>query len=497
MQLIIADCSQYFNVYQVISSVMFHGRTRLTAKFDEYRSEGLFVDARYYIGGREYFAHKLVLARHSGFFRKFFESANDLTVPITLPLPFRGDDTFQFMINFIYTRRLSTERRDLGNLISIRSIAAFYDVDLLAMVSKDLYDKYYRNALKSRPSAGIVLGAISLLKTYNVQPLPDIQNLIDEGSARFAHSQELYIDLVAKYVDVIHGPITPLVTPYILAQLLRRNKPPDREIIQIIEKYVSDQGGQKIDASPLEELIEWDSLEWLKGFSEYNFRWLSDRRMRRSISQVIDRRRTDCKGWNAFVDEAQEHRFCRWHILRWLGQFDACSEKPKEFELFHFLETLNGLTRPVGLCRMGFIQDDSSPSLTLDLGHSVLFANPGDEFGPFVTVGQKEDDRLFVGARFIGFRFLTTEVVCNLSSKINGTEAEFTLDICMDDQWIRNFQKVVPSDKHQAVFSLASQVPSLTAFRIVREPVQTLTAGLINVLRVDSIKVTGSFLPGI
>jgi hypothetical protein len=251
------------------------------------------VDSRYYIGGREYFAHKLLLARHSGFCRKFFESAEESTAIIQLPLPFGSDESFHSMIDFIYTCHMSGDPRDLGHLISIRSIAAFYDVDILSTISTDLYNRYYRNALETRPPAADILGAFSVLKTYEVRRLPGIENLIDEGIARFTRSQDLYLDLVAKYVNVEHGFISPLVTSYMVAQLLGRQKLPNDKLIRTIEKYVHDQGDQTIDMSPLEPVIEWGNPESLTWFSEYDLRWVSAGRMRQGISQVLDRRRMD------------------------------------------------------------------------------------------------------------------------------------------------------------------------------------------------------------
>jgi hypothetical protein len=113
-----------------------------------------------------------------------------------------------------------------------------------------------------------------------------------------------------------------------------------------------------------------------------------------------------------------------------------------------------------------------------------------------VTVGDK-DEILFVAAHFIDFRFLATQVVCELSSKRGLNKAELTLDVCVDNRWVENFQKAVARDENHAVFNLARQTPSITALRIARRPVQTRTAGLINVFRLDSIKVKGTFLPGI
>jgi hypothetical protein len=95
------------------------GHSRIKTKFLQYRQEQLLIDLRYSVGNQIYSAHKLLLARHSSFFRDLFNRLppQGPNTPLDLEIPFDAFGKFVTFVDFLYAGYLRVADTDYESII--------------------------------------------------------------------------------------------------------------------------------------------------------------------------------------------------------------------------------------------------------------------------------------------------------------------------------------------------------------------------------------------
>ena len=376
--------------------------------FAKYKENDIFVDCDYSLNGQQYHAHKIVLSFYSSLFREYFASTNESHIPI----PF-GEDYFQDMIDFFYTRKVDLSDDKIDKLIQLYAMSVIYGVKTLETIVFSFIEKVLQQNEAEKPLT-IVL---SLTKAYkdiklNQSEAANYKNIYNNFE-NLLRTQTNFINSITRLIapknedakfffqelfESTRSYLAPVkisqnddlnlffrsVTPFLLSETLKQLKLSNEQNAKIIDACVKTMSNlSKKDKEDLQTVINWEDDKAYLLFATYDMKWVTDDVARDNLQKLINARSTSL---DAFVERANNMEFD--NISNWytISNLELIRSSKNETELPNidapwFIGTFGNVSQiyynPI-LFR--FVDDRSSPCLGPDnfkqLFSSYTFLEP-------------------------------------------------------------------------------------------------------------------------
>jgi hypothetical protein len=112
---------------------------RILAKFSEFREKSMFIDCVIHTGNSQTNAHRLVLAKHSGYFLRLFERPDPPPVFEFTP-EFNPQEMLSPVIDWLYSKELIMNEE---NVVALLAISEFYEIPVLKNIAHHKFQSYW------------------------------------------------------------------------------------------------------------------------------------------------------------------------------------------------------------------------------------------------------------------------------------------------------------------------------------------------------------------
>lgn len=336
-----------------------HLNIRLGFQFDDFRHSSQFTDCRLVSGDVKIPCQRIVLAKVSNWFDKYFEEH-----PITkygdvceIEVPVNPKNILEQFINLIYTNYADVT---ILNLPLLLKMSVFYDCPTITKALQILYhdatnDDTVLYLAKEFISLGLIEDARSLAPSIAMH-LKRIHN--NEKELRFS-------------IEDLFDSLSPPVFAAVINQdLLKQNGEKelpftDEDKVRYIDSFVLYHGKEITDEEEKEALaspIDWTSPSAYQFLARHKCDWLPAKIARPLINRIIKNRQALQKYLERGVKKASPE-VSRWYIYSWAQSCRNASyeREDPEVNVVDFIRTLGGTTDPIDPVRYGFIDAFCTP----------------------------------------------------------------------------------------------------------------------------------------
>jgi hypothetical protein len=320
-------------------------------------------------------------------------------------------------------------------------------------------------------------------------------------------SQDIFVDQIVGQLSELlqkhRKMLLASLTPYLLARVLERHGGSNVAVAEIIEAYVAQAGEGEVtedDRAAFNAIINWDDPQLYRLFSRFDLAWADPVRARACLGLLRAKRAETIAALEKRAAGLAAAGVSRWFASSWfkaVSDSDGCQSDP-HVELCEFLGTLGAGVR-VDPVELGYLCDESTPSLGAEvtdddaLGSRVLFDFTLSETARADRhFASRPDSQPSIGLTLVGFHFIPTLVLFSYDpGKFRHYHApeKLALELCDQDRGGPPYSVVREVEQGQACFLIDKAVP-FVSLRLVM-----LGNGRMAVLRADSIKIHGFFVP--
>jgi hypothetical protein len=317
-------------------------RTRLVNATSTFLKNKLFADCRLVSSTGSFPCHRLVLASASQWFRDYFQTHSDQTVP----LPFNDDAVTKDVVRFIYDGEITFT---IPLIPRYCQAAVIYGIPTLRRALTCCLSDIFADARLARHLLNLVRDFVSL----------GIDDVLSELPAAMTY---LSGHFELGNLKLISGDISPLLFSRILAG--RRGIPPP-QLIRLIDGFVGKRELSIRDRQVLESCeIDWTQPGAHLVLPQFHCGWLTAKTLHPMLNELINCRRKTIQNFERDAP-IEVPTFNRWCVAAWLRSvFDGSvvGEMPS-LEAVRFMATLGGVISPIDVEAFGFAHVTATPPL--------------------------------------------------------------------------------------------------------------------------------------
>ena len=300
---------------------------QLVSKFNQFKRESSFVDCYLCFSDQQYPCHRIILAKYSQWFSKYFDEhpSNDRIQKVEIPWnPNNFMDTF---LDFIYTQEISIS---IKTIIPILSIASYYQFTQ----AKSVLMKYFKDCITETNALLLSKSCINL-------------NLIEESYILVTQISQLLLN-ADNSKPQLRQQIFSSICPFQLAKILSHaefSAKTNGERISLIDEYFERHEPPTFqEREILSTVINWNSSDSLNFYTNHKCHFFSFSNSRKLINTIINNRRESMKNFKKEIDQFDTSA-SRWYIFSWLNSIGKSSkiDAPPIINISHFFSTLGGI----------------------------------------------------------------------------------------------------------------------------------------------------------
>ena len=324
---------------------------RLGSKAQEFRSSGSFTDVILRYNSEEFPAHRIILAKFSGWFKKYFTADKTVLKPncqITIDIPENPEDSIKTVLTALYEGKL---KLTVENAPAILKICVFYEIPHLTVAVRNFVSDsvnqttvlhYARRFIEygllqdAKGLAGII--AEELDKYYKNPGVPG--NITEQQIFEAVSDGRVFADVVSH-------------EKMVSSQACNT----EEKVVGIIDKYVGERIITNIEEQEaLASIINWEQPESYLYLVKFKCDWLPARIYRKLVCKVIDNRR---KNANCFEEDSnkQGKDVSRWFVFSWITSVSKAIETKSTpvVKINEFIRTLGGESKPFNPVLFGIV----------------------------------------------------------------------------------------------------------------------------------------------
>jgi hypothetical protein len=344
-----------------------HRPYRLSQKFQEYREGNLFIDIIIYVGDDGFPAHKLVLAKYSRWFCRYFEETRSSSV-IEFRPEFNPQNMLISAINFMY---FGTIELSPSNVMAALAIGATYEISILHEMALDKLLAYLPDH-ENDPL--VVLDFCQKSVEYDVREVDDkLLPLIPRHFGR-----------------VSRGLIWRSINATMLGELLKtynvHNGDFDEALTMIDQFHANFPIVSETDRENLASIVDWADPQAHQLMIRHNCVWVPARIQLDQLRRVMRAARTTAHALRERASLAQTE-MSRWFPFTWIQSVhdgDGKGGDTFEVEVIDFARTLGRTVTGFNPVQVGLVTVRSSEPLG---GFPATAAIDGTSTEYFMSVG--------------------------------------------------------------------------------------------------------------
>lgn len=336
-----------------------HLNIRLGIQFDDFRHSNQFTDCLLISGETRFPCQRIVLAKISKWFDKYFEEH-----PITkygdiceIDLPVNPNNVLDQFLNLIYTNYADV---NINNLPLLLKMSVFYDCPIITKALQNLYhdatnDETVLHLAKEFIALDLIDDARSLAP-HIAHHLKKIHN----GEADLRYTIE---DLFKSLSPSVFAAV---INQDLLKQASENEKQfTDEDKVRYIDNFVLYHGKEITDEKEKEDLaspIDWNSPIAFQYLARHQCDWLPARIARPLISRILKNRQTLQRYLEKSIKKSAPE-VSRWYIYSWAQSCRNASYErdDPEVNVVQFIRTLGGTTNPIDPVKYGFMNSFCTP----------------------------------------------------------------------------------------------------------------------------------------
>lgn len=334
---------------------------RLVRSYDRFLRNGEFIDVIINSSNeRKYPGHKIILANESKWFKDYF-IANKSDDPVqVVNLPYDPENSFDFLIQFVYTERLTLSVQNISNILAV---SQYYKFNKLHMIAS----RFLNNILCVENSVFLCTNLIkNELYAYAVLIAP------------------IFAQEFAKIQKKVHSELTladiiECCNAQVFSEVLKQNSldfVTRLEKVQYIDDFVDIKKIENLqDREFLASAIDWQQEDSYKIYLACKCDWIPSKIQRSLLCKVFDARRSTINNFKKETHHCPKTTGV-WSPLSWLTAIsngDIC-DKPPTVDLLEFFGT-HGIGQKIyNPLKYTLLQISSSELLDDDYSASKLIA---------------------------------------------------------------------------------------------------------------------------
>lgn len=326
---------------------MIQSKTFIHSSFDNFRKSGQFIDCNLIASGEKYPAHRILLAQHSNWFRRYFEEhpcARGQVIDIQIPID--TGDRFTDFLDLLYNGKAVITHQNIPLLLKLTD---FFEVTSLNTIMK----KFCMLAVNDTTLLPLVKEFIRLdlikdamnLSGYMARKLKDALN----GKKDKAFS-----------IKKFYNAVSPKVLASVLNDEVLRSLS-DSKKVKLIDNYVGDK--ELTDPSDCEALAS--CIDWKQENSKYHLvnnrcEWLPPEISFDLYKKLLMFRKGTVLKLKKSVKEIDDNKdISRWYLFSWASKIHDSTllkDDNPECEVVSFIRTVGGMISPIDPHKYGLIQ---------------------------------------------------------------------------------------------------------------------------------------------
>ena len=315
-----------------------HIALRIPSRFEEFLSQKHFQDVTIRSNGRSYHAHRILLAKYCGWFRRAFEEAPGENLVIDIPED--PGDVFESFLRLLYTGRIDVTE---GNMVELLKVAVVYECDSLKTAMH-----YLVRRLVSEEN---VLEVCTRLT--NLGMCDDALELADKAANVFMQVKDGESATIGKATVSMKDVIDSLA-PRVFAKVLRianeKVRMEDVQKVELIDKYAQTKAVTcEQDQEDLASMIDWKDIHAYTYLINFKCDWVPPKYTRDLFKKILVNRQTTVKAFRAQANKVKASEVSRWFVSGWcavLSEAKKCTARfPPKHDIFKFVATLGGVAK--------------------------------------------------------------------------------------------------------------------------------------------------------
>ena len=345
-------------------------QVRLPSRFEEFLSQNHFRDVTITSNGRSYYAHRILLAKHCGWFRRAFENASGENLPIEIPED--PGEVFGSFLKFLYTGQIDVTDK---NIVELLKVAVVLDCEsfkrAMHYLVRQIADEENVLELCERlTKQGMTDDALELAdKAANVFMI-----LMKSNDTEFAKVGKTTVSM---------NTVIESLAPRVFAKTLRianeKERMEDIRKVELIDRYAQAKAVTcPQDQEELACLIDWKDPQAYTYLIQFKCDWVPPKYTRHLFTKILTYRQATVKAFRSQANKVKGSNVSRWFVAGWctaLSEAKKCTVKfPPKHDIFKFVTTLGGVAKSLDPLDFGFLDFKSTVNpLSPDFGpHQFL-----------------------------------------------------------------------------------------------------------------------------
>ena len=472
---------------------MIQNKAFIPSLFETFRQNQQFIDCVLSASGNKYPAHRILLAKYSNWFKRYFEEHPMIQgKAVEVPIPIDPGNRFSDFLDILYkgTAKITSE-----NIPLLLKLSNFFEVPSLYTIMR----KFYLSAIKDDTLLSFVkefirLGLIDDAVNLGHDMARKLKDLLDEKDDKNFTKKKFYEAVSPKVLAGV------LKDPYLSSYS-------DSLKVKLIDEYVGDNEiTDPSDCEALSSCIDWKQENAKFHLVNNRCNWLPPEISFDLYKKLLGFRRNTIIKLKKSTKEIEENQeTSRWYLLSWASKIHDSTllrDDNPECNVISFIRTVGGMISPINPHLYGLIKlfYSDKPVYTPKYQASNILINDSSYFMS-IQRGEKSYIGIDLGNNS-HFSFSQASVKTLIDTKI------FSNKLDVKKPFIKNIgitsgetEEECKKSQNILIGEASKESPTATVENHQRLPSSRCIAFQMinknsrggNVMRIQSIEITGCF----